>query len=171
MLMIPSIVARVDRARYSLLWRWLQAVCVATPIALVIALTSALFAITDGLLFRPLPFPDPRSRITLDFRRVGGVLPEIAFDSRRAEDREALVARIKNSGLIRAAAQARPNTSLTSTAHDLGLEITDVDSQFFRLLGLVPAHGRLFAKEDEVGNIQPAGPGAAPIPVIIEIGR
>jgi hypothetical protein len=49
------------------------------PIALAIAITTALFSVVDGLLFRPLPFERPDELVAIDFRAVGGQLPPVAY--------------------------------------------------------------------------------------------
>lgn len=51
---------------------------VVLPIAFAIAINSALFSVMDGLLFRPLPLQKPGDLVAIDYRRVGGELPELA---------------------------------------------------------------------------------------------
>ena len=41
-------------------------------VALAVAINGALFAVLDGLLFRPLPFQDPDQLVSIDYRQIGG---------------------------------------------------------------------------------------------------
>jgi hypothetical protein len=73
---------------------------VVVAIALAVAVNTALFSILDGLLVRPLPFPNPDQLIALSWPMTGGRPPEIAYLPERSADRDALRERLDTSALI-----------------------------------------------------------------------
>lgn len=123
---------------------------VVMAIALAVAINGALFSVLDGLLFRPLPLQDPDRLVAIGYRSLDGSLPKLAWLPELAERRDNLRERLEHSPHLAAASQAgfvphfRPDE-----ARDLGLEVTGVDSRFFRLLGLTPLLGVDFSLEDE----------------------
>ena len=142
---------------------------IVVAIALAVAVTSALFSVLDGLLFRPLPFHEPDSLITMDYRWVGGEPPlDLLYGPKSAERREILRARVEASPLVAAASQAGfAGFFATGDARDLGLEVPGIDSRFFRLLGLPRVLGVDFSLEDERSASTLSQASDAPLPIII----
>ncbi len=136
-------------------------------LALSIAVTCSLFSVVDGLLLRPLPFLKPDRLVAMEYRLVGGRPPNPRSPG-FLEKREALRHGVEQSSLIEGAAQSgfksffRPDQ-----ARDSGLEVTGVDSRFFRLLGLTPAAGIDIGPDDERTPAAQALESEVPLPIVI----
>ncbi|HEX2311871.1 MAG TPA: ABC transporter permease, partial [Vicinamibacterales bacterium] len=123
-------------------------------LALGIAATAAIFTVVQGVVLRPLPYPDPGQlvRVTADLRRLGiedaGLSPPELFDYR---DR---------SGIFDDVAGIWPITAnLTGTSQPERVETLLASPNYFRILGARPQLGRLFGPVDHQ-------PGIAPVVVI-----
>ncbi len=140
-------------------WRSLRkhsgftAVAVAT-LALGIGANAAMFAVVNGVILRPLPFPeaDRLVRVTADFVATGtddiGMSPPELYDYR---DR---------SELFDAIAGVYPiDANLTEVDEPERVEILLVSPSYFSLLGVRPQLGRVFNADDN-------HPGIAEIVVI-----
>jgi hypothetical protein len=119
-----------------LAWRMLTrrpmlSTAVVFVIGLAIAVSSALFSVLDGLLFRPLPFDRPSELVAIDFRQVDGAAPPLAYEpalqDRRIELRDAVMSGLSFSAHARRAWVYFPG----DVAEEWGLEVTSVDSRFF----------------------------------------
>ncbi|HEY4658792.1 MAG TPA: ABC transporter permease, partial [Gemmatimonadaceae bacterium] len=66
--------------------------------------------------------------------------------------------------------QAGFTPALDPEARELGLKVAGVDSRFFRLLGLAPALGADFTKDDESSPALLSPQSGVPLPVIIDHG-
>jgi len=117
-------------------------------LALGIGATSAMFTLVDGILLRPLPYPgaDRIVRLIQSYPEKGldtwGITQEnIAMYRDRATDFEAF------SGY-------QPgNASLIRDGRAERLAVARVTADFFRVIGVSPAHGRAFTRdEDRKGN-------------------
>ena len=137
------------------------------PLALALAVNNALFSVADGLLLRPLPFQAPERLVALEFRKINGELPVLAYDRGLVAEREALNSRIEGSGLVDKAALASPTSAFGAGAKDLGLEVISVDSRFFTLLGVLPLIGTTFTREDEASPALLSTTSAEPLPIVI----
>jgi putative ABC transport system permease protein len=139
---------------------------VVIPIGLAIALTSALFSVLDGVLFRPLPFDRPSEFVTIEFRSVAGRPPEVAslpvLQDRRLELRDGV-----ETGLAAAAQAGHVSFFDVAAAEEAGIATTGVDARFFRLLGLRPILGEDFQEDDERSPAARSRAFDFPLPVII----
>lgn len=140
---------------------------VVLPIASAIAINSALFSVMDGLLFRPLPFRNPAELIAIDYRRTGVDLPELAYSTSLAAERERLRSGVQTCPLLATRTYAGVTSVLDPDARELGIQVTGVDSRFFRLLGLAPALGVGFTTDDEVSPALRSRQSGVPLPVVI----
>ena len=141
---------------------------VVLAIALAVAITTSLFSVLDGLLFRPLPFNAPDALATVDFRRVGGKLPVLMYMPELADRRNELRERVIRSPLVAAASQADFVGFFDPVeARELGLRVQGVDSQFFPLFGLSPVLGTNFSREDEWVSASWSSRSPEPLPIII----
>jgi putative ABC transport system permease protein len=142
------------------------AAAVVLPLGLAIALNSALFAVLDGLLFRPLPFDRPDELVALDFRSVGGTPPAVAYlpalQDRRIELRDGISAALASS-----AQAGRAGFFAEAAAVQEGIRATGVDARFFGLLGLKPVLGSGFSEDDEQRPAVRSRQSDEPLPVII----
>jgi predicted permease len=127
-------------------------VAVAT-LALAIGATTAVFSIVNGVLLKPLPFhqPDELVRVTSS-GRTGKASAMSALDFVDYRD--------QSKSFVGIAAIDRGTLNLTiSGEQPARLTASWVGVPFFDLLGVVPQHGRVFAKGEEA-------PGAARVAVL-----
>ena len=130
------------------------ALTVVGTLALGIAATTAMYAVVDGVLLKPLPLPAPETlvRVTadytaLDLRDVGLSQPE-------------LEAYAQKSGVFESIAGIWPVTAnLTGADRPERVETLLASANYFDLLGVPPALGRTFTTRDEI-------PGIATVAVI-----
>ena len=137
------------------MWRNpLFAISVAGTLALGVAATTAIYTVVDGVLLKPLPFPDPGAlvRVTADYtaldpRDVGLSQPELQDYAIR-------------SGAFESIAGIWPVTAnLTGSDRPERVETLLASANYFDLLGATPALGRTFTTRDEI-------PGIATVAVI-----
>lgn len=132
----------------SLSAQWLLALAVIATVALAIGVNTALFSVFDGLLFRPLPYPDAD-------RLVAVTVPFDSTISRK--DREATIAGLTETELFSDRAWARATLLFeegSESVTEWGLRAVQVSPNVFQMLGVTPIHGRLLAREDE-GRVSP----------------
>ena len=124
-------------------------VAVLLTLALGIGANTAVFSLVDATLFRRLPVADPE-RLVYMYRGASGVFsyPQLSMLREQAPSLEGLA----GWGGITASLHAGESAELVP-----GLIVT---GNFFELLGIRPAVGRLLAPSDDVT------PGAHPIVVI-----
>ncbi|HZD52787.1 MAG TPA: ABC transporter permease, partial [Woeseiaceae bacterium] len=110
-------------------------------LALGIGLNTAVFSVAYGVLWRPLPYPDPDRLIMISSAqqtekgvRTFSTWPPVTY--------EALRPRV--TALERLAAYSSIDTQLTGRGEPLQLHALDVSPNFFATLGVTPARGRAF---------------------------
>ena len=132
----------------------LFALSVAGTLAIGLAATTAIYTVVDGVLLKPLPFPDSAAlvRVTSDYkaidqRDVGLSQPELDDYARR-------------SGAFESIAGIWPITAnLTGADRPERVEVLLASGNYFDMLGIGPALGRTFTMRDEI-------PGIATVAVI-----
>jgi predicted permease len=135
---------------------------------LAIAITTALFSIVDGLLFRPLPFPNPSELVAIDVPSSDGRPSEVTFLREFSEQRAALRMTLENSPLIAETTQVGfASFFLTDDASAEGIVTSGVDSRFFSVFGLYPMLGRTLDASDEVHPAARDRLSDAALPVVI----
>ena len=134
--------------------------------AMPMSVNAALFAILDGLHYRDLPFERPEELVAVDYKRVAGQVPELAYLPALRTERDALRRRLEASPLVASASQVG-FASFVGLDASTGLQATGVDSRFFRLLGLAPVLGRPFDLADERSPALLSGDSDMALPVII----
>ena len=130
------------------------AAAVIGTLGLGIGATTSIYSVIDGVLLKPLPFPDPNSlvRITSDFqalniRNAGMSKPELEEYANR-------------SGAFAAVSGIWPITAnITGGDRPERVEVLLASANYFDLLGAHAALGRTFNSADEV-------PGIATVAVI-----
>lgn len=110
-------------------------------LAIGIGANSALFSVVDGLLLRPLPYPDSGRLMTIWAKPPKGGMANIStadfFDIRE---------RSRSFERISGGQQAEFNVAINGTAERLtGFRVT---AGFFETLGVKPALGRSFMEDD-----------------------
>ena len=117
-------------------------------LAIGVGANAAMFSVTDGLIFRPLPVPDPRSLVTVSGRAPDG---EVRYGTVSAPDFKDLRDRARTfAGL---AANQGIETGLGGHAGQATVSRygVAVSANFFDVLRVPAALGRTFAaSEDEV---------------------
>ena len=110
-------------------------------LALGIGLNTAIFSVAYGVLWRPLPYPNPDRLVVLASAQQAetGVKtfwnwPPVTYEALRPVV----------TTLDRLAAYASIETQLTGRGEPLQLHALDVSSYFFDTLGVTPARGRAF---------------------------
>src|ERR1700681_4242380 len=114
-------------------------------LALGIGANTAVFSVVNGVLLRPLPFPQPEKLVWVQAASLGasnwsgGPLSPPDFKDYREQSKsfEHLAAFIEN-----------PST-LTGVGEPERVAGAVVSSGFFEMLGASPAYGRVFLSDDE----------------------
>ncbi len=119
-----------------------------------IGFTTAMYALVQGVLLRPLRFPSPDRlvKVTADYTKLGirdvPVSPPELFDYR---DRSGVFDQIAGIWPV--------DANVTGGSAPLRVEALATSANYFTLLGAPPAFGRVYGSEDDV-------PGFAPVAVI-----
>jgi predicted permease len=111
-------------------------------LALGIGANTALFSVVNGVLLRPLPYPQPDrivaiSEKTANFERSSISYPNF-LDWQRA-----------NSTFSSIAAYRSDDFSITGRGETERVRIGMVSAGFFEILGVTPTRGRLFTPEED----------------------
>jgi predicted permease len=118
------------------------------------AAVAVVFALTNALLLRPLPVPDPERLVTVRVQEPQGfVAGAYAWSQYR------LLADA-GAGLAGVAAWSLNTYGVAAGDEPEALLATDVSGNYFELLGVQPALGRFFAAEED------GAPGAHPVAVV-----
>ncbi len=113
-------------------------------LSLGIGANTAIFSVVNGVLLRPLPYPQPEQ------------LAMVWLDNRRQAIREDITSypnfvdwRDQNKTFQGMAAVRNVNVSLTGVGEPEELRGAAVTANFFQLMGIAPAQGRGFSAEEE----------------------
>ncbi|HWC99272.1 MAG TPA: ABC transporter permease [Candidatus Sulfopaludibacter sp.] len=108
--------------------------------------TSAVFALVDGVLLKPLPYPQPERLVSIRevMPRIAHLYPTLPVNARHfVEWRKACPA-------IEAMSVFQPGSAnLSGSGDPVRLDTALVSANLFRLLGVQPALGRDFRDEEE----------------------
>lgn len=125
------------------------AVAVVT-LALGIGANTAVFSVVNAILLRPLPYPEPDRLVQLRLDRSGSSSTVVGSATY-------LAVRAQSQSLEGIAAYAGSDMSLTGSGSAERVVAGSVTAGFFPLLGVRPAHGRNFTRDEDT----PGGPKAA----------
>jgi predicted permease len=125
-------------------------VIVVATLGLGIGATTAIFSVVNGVLLRPLPYPQPERIVQLwQVNKNGGdfQFSEPNFIDVRGESRS-----------LRAMAEFSDNGTVSvATSHDaVRAHVATVSSEFFGVLGVQPVLGRTFVPEEQRVGASPA---------------
>ena len=112
-------------------------------IALGIGVTTAVFSVVDGVLLRPLPYPQP-DRIVRLYER-GERSPRNGWAAANFHDVRAATRTLSKVAFYRAG-----NATVLGANEPLRARITAVSPDFFDVLGVRPLHGRSFVAGDGI---------------------
>ncbi len=114
-------------------------------LALGIGATTAVFTIVNGVLLRPLPYHDPSRLVSLFYGHQGSVSPW--FSPPNFRDYVG-----PSASFAEAAAVAPLTASMTGLGEPERLQGARVSWNYFRVLGVPMALGRVFAESDALGD-------------------
>ena len=128
-------------------------IAVSATVALTTALASTVFAVVDGVLFRPLPYPSPERLVEAGGLAAGGRAGRLS-----ARDVE-LLARVDARIAV---AATGPTTSFTHAARPADRVVSyPVSPSFFEVIGRAPAVGGF--SDADFATADPA----QPIPAVV----
>jgi len=112
-------------------------------LTLGIGATTAIYSVINGVLLRPLPYPDPDGIVQLwqVFEKGGrGQVSDLNFDDWQAGTRSfAAMAQFADGGIISVAGASEP----------VRVRAAAVSADFFKVLGVRPSRGRTFGPEEQ----------------------
>src|SRR5688572_2262761 len=119
-------------------------------LALGIGANTAIFSVVNAVLLRPLPYPEPSQLVQLRVERSGKPNAEIGSAT-------FVEVKAQSQSLARIAAYTGGDMSLTGAGSAERVVAGAATADFFPLLGVQPALGRNFIREEDTPN----GPKAA----------
>ena len=128
------------------------AVVAVITLALGVGATTAIFSVTNAVLFRRPPIPNPERVAALRELRSGGISQQMGFDmlpEARIEQYRAAATRIFSS----MATMRWESVSLRNADEARTVPAELVSASYFDVLGIRPALGRWFVRDDEPGVV------------------
>jgi len=123
---------------------------VAVVIALAVGVTTAIFALIDVAFFKPLPYPEPDrlAYISMSFETAGRAALEQVLTGAQWETLR------DNATLVDPAVYSEWTAGVNCGAGDRAFFVQQqrVGADFFRVLGVLPAFGRSFTREEDSEN-------------------
>jgi predicted permease len=116
----------------------------AITLALGIGATSAMFSLVDGILLRPLPYPEPDRLVY-----VGQKYPEMGLNRWGLSQQNLAQYRDQVREFKYLAGVAGREQTLTTDGRPERLRVLAVTGDFFDVLGVHPAIGRGFGREED----------------------
>ena len=131
----------------------LFAISAAGTLAVGVAATTSIYSVVDGVLLKPLPFPNDTAlvRVTSDYQALG--MRDIGLSQPELDD-------FRRAGVFESIAGIWPiSANLTGSERPERVEVLLTGSNYFDILGARAAVGRTFSTRDEI-------PGIATVAVI-----
>ncbi len=122
-------------------------------LAFGIGATTAIFSIVEGVLLRPLPFPEPDRLLCF------GDVPEGVPENQGSPNTTAPATRIymrDTNAFSSLGAYRRTGFELSGTSEPAQINATRLTSSIFPVLGVSPMMGRPFTREEDEGSVQVA---------------
>jgi predicted permease len=129
-------------------------------LALGIGANTAIFSIVNGVILRPLGYPQPEQLMYLTTQ-----FPAFGFDQFWVSPPEYFEFREINRSFSAVGAYTTGEVNLTAGDRPLRVRSASVDDGLFTALGVQPALGRLFQKGEADVTGPPPAPGSPPIPL------
>jgi putative ABC transport system permease protein len=127
-------------------------IAAALTLALGIGASSAIFSAVDPILFEPLPYPKADRIVTVEDRRGDGEPLDVTYGTYQE------IAQ-RSRSFDRLAIADRWQPTVVGPAQPERLIADRVTSDYFRVLGILPAAGRDFVADDDA-------PGAARVAIV-----
>ena len=112
-------------------------------LTLGIGATVAVFTVVNGVLLRPMPFPDPDRLFLLTLTQPGPIFAQPGMS-----DASYLAFRASDRAFEHVAAFSNNRGSLTRAGDPTVINVGDVTTDFFNALGVQPVAGRTFLSDD-----------------------
>jgi predicted permease len=129
-------------------------------LALGIGANTAIFSIVNGVILRPLGYPEPEQLMYLTTR-----FPAFGFDQFWVSPPEYFEFREINQSFAAVGAFTTGEVNLTAGDRALRVRSASVNDDLLTALGVQPVRGRLFAKGETDLIGPPPTPGSPPIPL------
>jgi predicted permease len=113
-------------------------------LALGIGATTAMFTLVDGILLRPLPYPDAERLV-----RVIQSYPEKGLDTWGLSQQNVAMYRDRTTDFAAFAGYRAGEMTLLAGDRPERLNVLLVTADFFRVIGVAPAMGRPFTAEED----------------------
>ena len=117
-------------------------IIVIATLGLGVGATTAIFSVVNGVLLRPLPYPQPDRIVRVwQINKSGGDVQfsDPNFNDVRAESRSLVMSEFNDLGMVS-----------VSTAHDaVRAHVGTASKDFFSILGVQPLVGRTFVPEEQ----------------------
>jgi predicted permease len=111
-------------------------------LALGIGANTALFSVVNGVLLRPLPYPQPDQIVAISEKTANFESSSISYPNFLDWQRS-------NSTFLSIAAYRSDDFSITGRGESERVRVGMVSAGFFEILGVTPARGRLFTPEED----------------------
>ena len=125
----------------------LFAISAAGTLAVGVAATTSIYSVVDGVLLKPLPFPNATAlvRVTSDYQALG--MRDIGLSQPELDD-------FRRAGVFESIAGIWPiSANLTGSERPERVEVLLTGSNYFDILGARAAVGRTFSTGDEIPGI------------------
>ncbi|MEO7295034.1 MAG: ABC transporter permease, partial [Candidatus Limnocylindria bacterium] len=129
-------------------------------LALGIGANTAIFSIVNGVILRPLGYPQPEQLMYLTTR-----FPAFGFDQFWVSPPEYFEYRELNQSFAAVGAFTTTEVNLTAGDRPIRARSASVDDALLTALGVQPEQGRLFSKGEADLTGPPPVPGAPPVPL------
>lgn len=116
-------------------------------VALSVGATTAIFSVINGVLLKPLPYPDPERVVMLWSSNPGLGLPQFSVSPHDYVDWKQQARSFEALG-----ARGVASFNLTGEGEPERIPAEEVTEDYFTALGLKPLHGRLLTAEDQAGG-------------------
>src|ERR1700760_1247414 len=123
-------------------------------LALGIGATTAIFSIVEGVLLRPLPFPDPDRLVVLGDAREGSQCASCAASNVTAPDIRNYMRDTRSFSHL--GGYRGRLFELSGTGEPAAVNATRMSSEVFAALGVPPLLGRTFTQREDEANQQVA---------------
>jgi putative ABC transport system permease protein len=117
-------------------------------LALGIGANTAIFSVVNGVLLRPLPYPQPNQLVVLSEKNKNFDRSSISYPNFLDWQR-------RNSTFASLAAYRSDDFSLTRAGDAQRVRVGMVSAGFFEILGVSPVLGRRFTPEDDLRGASP----------------
>jgi putative ABC transport system permease protein len=125
---------------------------VIVTLALGIGANTAVFSVMNGVLLKPLPYPEPEELVRIYHRWEDSETGEVSYDTNYYSGLDYLDLRSQNAifqGVAAFYTYREMGSDLTGGDRPERIVRMPISSEFFQVLGVQPTRGRTFSLEEE----------------------